>query len=174
MGRAEDQPGARASRRRWVVSPGLSMLVALAWLLMQGSLAPASLLWAALLGLALPWLTRRFLGRYRRSRAPVAAVRLLLVVGWDIVRANLTVARIVLQPRRVPQPAWVWVPCSLRDPRAIALLATIVTNTPGTVSAFVDEKRSRILVHALDATEPDALVLEIHARYERLLKEIFE
>lgn len=174
MRNAEEQPRTRPRRRRWIASPGLSVTVAMAWILMQGALTPATLLWAAILGLALPWVTHDFLGRFPRMRAPAAAVRLLLIVGWDIVRANLTVARIVLQPGRVPQPAWVGVPYTLQDPRGIALLATIITNTPGTVSAVVDEKRSEILVHALDTADPQSVVLEIQTRYERLLKEIFE
>jgi multisubunit Na+/H+ antiporter MnhE subunit len=31
-------------------------------------------------------------------------------VLWDIVVSNLTVARLVLDPRAAPQPAWVPVP----------------------------------------------------------------
>ena len=80
----------------------------------------------------------------------------------------------MLHPGREPRPAWVRVPYTLTDARGIALLGAIITNTPGTVSSVVDENRREILVHALDAPDPEAIVAEILERYERPLKEIFE
>lgn len=160
--------------KRWLPHPWVSAFVAAAWILLQGSFAPANLLWAAVLGIGLPWLAAAFPGESRPVRVGLAALRLGAVVLKDIVTANIAVARIVLSPRFVPQPAWVRVPVSLQDPRGIALLATIVTNTPGTVSCVVDEDRREILVHALHAPDPQAVADEIAQRYERPLKEIFE
>jgi multicomponent K+:H+ antiporter subunit E len=56
---------------------------------------------------------------------------------------------------------------------SISLLASIVTMTPGTVSADVSEGNTSLLVHALDCDDPDALVAEIKQRYEKPLMEIF-
>lgn len=159
--------------RRWLAHPWLSATTAVSWLLLQGSLAWANLLWAAILGVLLPWLAHDFIGAGARLRAPAAVVRLACVVLWDIVVANLAVARIVLHPGVTPRPAWLSVPYTLTDERAIVLLATIITTTPGTVSCLIDEERQRILVHALDAAEPAAMVADIVRRYEQPLKEIF-
>ena len=174
MNSPEEQPKSHPVRRGWLASPVLSLAIAISWILLQGSLAPAHLLWAAILALALPWLVHDFLGRYGRLRAIGPAFRLAAVVLVDIVRANLAVARIVLHPGREPRPAWVRVPYTLTDARGIALLGAIITNTPGTVSSVVDENRREILVHALDAPDPEAVVAEILERYERPLTEIFE
>lgn len=157
----------------WTAHPVLSVLLAAAWLLLQQSLALPQLISAALLALLIPRLMHGFLGPAMRPRAPRAALRLLFVVLWDIVLANLTVARIVLWPWSAPQPAWVTVPLDARHPTAITLLASIITMTPGTVSALVDESRHRILVHVLDCADPAAVVADIKARYEAPLKEIF-
>lgn len=159
----------------------LSLMLAAAWLLLQQSLALPHLLFAALLGWGLPRWLRGFLrpasegGGQRGSwrRAAVAA-RLAAVVLWDIVLSNLAVARIVLGPVSRAQPAWVPVPLTLRDPTAVALLASIITTTPGTVSCVVDDERWQILVHALDCADPAALVAQIRQRYEAPLKEVFE
>lgn len=159
--------------RRWLAHPWLSATVAAVWLLLQGALAPAHLLWAAILGLVLPWLAHDFIGAGARPRVGAVALKLVATVLWDIVRANVTVARIVLHPGRVAQPAWLRVPYSLTDDRAVVLLATIITTTPGTVSCVIDEARREIVVHALDAADPAAVVAEIIARYEQALKEIF-
>jgi len=160
--------------RRWFSHPVLSLMIATSWLLLQGSLAPASLLWAAILGIGLPWLVHPFIWPGPPPRRLRAVLRLTLVVLWDIVVANLTVAKIVLDPRREPQPAWIELPYTLQDPRAVVLLATIITTTPGTVSATIDEQRQIIAVHVLDTDDPAAVASEITSRYERPLKEIFE
>jgi multicomponent K+:H+ antiporter subunit E len=79
----------------------------------------------------------------------------------------------VLGPPGRLRPAFIEVPLDIDQPLAIALLGSIVTMTPGTVSSEVSEDRRRLLVHVLDAPDPDAVVRQIKSRYERRLKEIF-
>jgi multicomponent K+:H+ antiporter subunit E len=159
----------------WFPHPVQSVGVAATWLLLQQSLAPAHLIFAALLGWALPRLLRGFTGAPPRPRAWGTALKLLVVVLRDIVVANVTVARLVLSPWARPQPAWVELPLRLRDPRGITLLATIITTTPGTVSCVVDEAGHRIWVHALDGSPgATAIADDIRTRYEVPLMEIFE
>lgn len=162
-----------AGPRRWLAHPWLTLVILTSWLLLQGSLAPVHWIWGAILGLVLPWLAHDFIGPGSRVRAGVVLLRLVLTVLWDIVVANLAVARLVLHPGATPRPAWVRVHYTLQDPRAVVLLATIITTTPGTVSAVIDEERGQILVHALDAVDPQAVAADILARYERPLKEVF-
>jgi len=157
----------------WFARPVLSVLVAATWLLLQQSLALPQLITAAVLALLLPRLLHGFLGPATRLSAPGTALRFAALVLWDIVVSNLTVARLVLNPRADPQPAWVPVPLALTHPTAITLLATIITTTPGTVSCVVDEERREILVHALDCSDAAALAAQIKQRYEAPLMEIF-
>lgn len=167
-------PHTAAGERRWLAHPWLTGAILVSWLLLQGSLELVHWIWGAVLGLLLPWLAHDFIDAPPTPvRAWRAMLRLAGVVLWDIVKANVTVARIVLDPRRQPQPAWVHVDYTLQDPRGVVLLATIITMTPGTVSCVIEEERRRILVHALDAGDPQAVAAEILERYERPLKEIF-
>jgi multicomponent K+:H+ antiporter subunit E len=152
----------------------LSVLLATTWLVLQQSLALPQLITAAVLGLGLPRLVRAFLPPSQRLHAPRTALRLVAVVLHDIVVSNWIVARLVLSPWRQPRPAWVELPLTLRSERAISLLATIITTTPGTVACVVDEARHLIVVHALDCTDPAVLVAEMNQRYQAPLKEIFE
>ena len=62
-----------------------------------------------------------------------------------------------------------WAPLCLAS-----MLAGTITLTPGTVSADVSEDGKALLVHALDAENPDEVRDDIKQRYERRLKEIFE
>jgi len=160
-------------KKTWLAHPWLSALLALSWLLLSHSLAPVHLLSAALIGLLVPRLLHDALPPAGRIRA-VPALRLMGVVLWDIVLSNVTVARLVLGRMDRPQPAWVPVPLDLQHPTAIALFASIITTTPGTVSCTVDEERRLILVHALDCSDPAQAAADMKARYETPLREIFE
>lgn len=158
---------------RWLPHPVLSALLAAVWLLLQQSLALPQLLAATALALGVPWLLRGFLGDTVHPRRWAVALRLALVVLWDVVVANVTVARLVLSPWARPQPAWVRVPLRLRHPTGITLLATIITTTPGTVSCVVDDAAGEIVVHALDCPDAQALADDIRRRYEAPLLEVF-
>lgn len=154
--------------------PALSLVLAVVWLLLQQSIAPAHLLGAAVLALGLPWLLHGFIGDAVRPRSLGCIVRLGGVVLWDIVMSNIAVARLVLNPLSDPRPAWVPVPLEAEHPSAITLLATIITMTPGTVSCVVDERERLILVHALDCSDPADMAAQIKRRYEQPLRCIFE
>lgn len=162
-----------SKKQRWLTHPWLSVLLAITWLLLQHSLSIFHLLSGVLIGLIVPRLLKDFLPDPRRLNMR-AAVRLGGVVLWDIVVSNITVARLVLGPMSRPQPAWVPVPLTLTNPTAIALLATIITTTPGTVSCTIDEERHEILVHALNCDDPAQMAADIKARYEAPLLAIFE
>lgn len=167
-------PHSAAGPRRWLAHPWLTTVILVSWLLMQGSVAPVHWLVGAALGVLLPWLVHDFIDvPVAPMRRGGVALRLAGRVLLDIVLANLTVARIVLDPRRTPRPAWVTVAHPLRDPRAVVLLASIITMTPGTVSCVIDEELHTILVHALDAPDPQAVAADILQRYAKPLEEIF-
>ena len=103
-----------------------------------------------------------------------AIVKLPLIVLADIVRSNIAVARILLfrTPRR--RSAFINLPIEMRSPYGLAVLALIITATPGTLWVQHDPRRGTILIHILDLVDEEAWVALIKRRYERLLMEIFE
>lgn len=152
--------------------PTLSLLLGLSWLALSHSLALVHLLSAVLLGWLLPQLLRGFLSAPAVLHWPTA-LRLTVVVLWDIVMSNITVARITLGSLKKIQPAWVPVALRSEHPQVNAVLASIITMTPGTVSAVLYAQRREILVHALNCDDAAALARDIQQRYEAPLLRIF-
>jgi multicomponent K+:H+ antiporter subunit E len=151
-----------------------SAIIAAAWLALNSSVAPIHLVAAAALGVAVPLALGHLLDDPVHLHRPWTAVRLALVVVWDIVVANVAVARRILGPMGRLRPGFVTVPLDpTTHPDAAALLASIIALTPGTVSTDVDAARTRILVHVLDLEDGAALVALIKRRYERPLNEVF-
>lgn len=149
----------------WFDHPVLSLLLASSWLALSHSLALVHILSAVLIGLIVPKLIGGFLKPADRLHWP-SALRLVLVVLWDIVVSNIAVARLVLGSMDKPTPLWVAVPLATRHARVNALFASIITTTPGTVSCVVDEERQVIWVHALNGDDPQAMAADMKQRYE--------
>lgn len=161
--------------RRLIPHPLLTVLLTLAWLLMVNQFSLNSLLFGFLLGIIIPFLTQPFWPDRPTLRNPKMIVEYVLVVLYDIVVANIVVARLILFKRNDQlHPNWVCIPLDLRTPEAITVLAATITLTPGTVSADMSDHGHSLLVHCLDAPDPTVVRDEIKQRYERRLMEIFE
>ncbi len=159
------------SGRRWIPSPRLSLVVAGAWLIAQNSVDPGHVILAVVLGVTIPILTRPFLLDTPSLARPGRALRLLAVFAWDVVVANFRVAALVLGPNARLRPAFVEVPLDIEDEFAIAVLASMITLTPGTLSMLFRKEDGVLVVHVLDVDDPDETVNEIKQRYEAPLKE---
>ena len=157
----------------WLPNPLLSLLLLLLWLLLSNSATPGHLVLGALLGIMIPLFSQRFWPERFVLARPALALRFAGRVLWDIVVANFAVARVVLGPRVAIRPVFVRVPLDVQQEFAVTILASVISLTPGTVSADLDPERRYLLVHALSEDNPEALVLQIKNRYEALIKEIF-
>lgn len=159
--------------KRWLPSPLLSLAVFVAWLLLMATLEPAHLLLAALLAVLLPLSVRRLREEHARMRRPGVAMKLALVVLWDIVLSNIEVARRILGRESRIHPGFVWIPLDIRNPHGIAALAGIITMTPGTLSAELSPDGRHLLVHCFHLEDAAATIAQIKARYETPLREVF-
>ncbi|MFA3918299.1 Na+/H+ antiporter subunit E [Ruegeria hyattellae] len=161
--------------RRLLPHPMLTLLLTLVWQLLVNDLSLNSLLFGFFLGIVIPVVTMPYWPNRPKLRNFPMVVEYILIVLYDIVIANIAVARIVLfKPDAARNPAWVRIPLELRSPEAITVLAGTITMTPGTLSADLSAKGHSLLVHCLDTEDPEAVRDEIKQRYERRLKEIFE
>jgi multicomponent K+:H+ antiporter subunit E len=163
-----------AATRRWLPHPLMSAFLLLAWLLLQRSLAAGTLLAGMLVALGLGWAFGKLRPPAARVRNLPLLVRLLLRVMGDIVRSNLAVARLVLRTRGQVRSGFVAIPLELTDPYGLAVLACIITSTPGTIWVDHDSARRVLLIHVLDLIDEVAWIEDIKRRYERPLLEIFQ
>ena len=160
--------------RRLYPHPWLSILLFLTWFGLVNQLKVGSAVMALILATAIPLLTRPWWPNRPRLRDPVALLGYVLLVLWDILVANVQVAKIILfMPRERIQSRWIAVPIELTSPEAITLLAGTITMTPGTLTADMSADARVLLIHSLHAPDPDAIRDDIKARYESRLKRIF-
>ncbi len=162
-------------RARLFPHPLLTVLLAIVWCLLVNEFKLGTVVFGIILGLLIPILTAAYWPDRPPVGRPIKLLSYLALMIWDILVANVVVAMIVLfKSNKDMRPQWVVIPLDLRTPEAITILAGTITLTPGTLSADLSEDGRSLLVHALDAPDPDAVRDDIKHRYERRLKEIFE
>ncbi len=162
-----------AWQTKWLPHPFLAVILGISWLLLMHSISFANLLIALILALVIPKVVQFFIPPAQPVNW-IAALKLFFVVLWDIVISNLIVARLVLGSLDNLHPKWIRVPLECDHPHVNTLLALIITTTPGTVSAGLDDERGSILVHSLNALDEQAVINEIKIRYEQPLMKIYK
>jgi len=161
-------------KSRLLPNPALTLLLTALWLLLNNTLGLGHILLGLFLGWAIPLLISGFLIEVPPVRKPLRLCLFMLKVFYDIVIANMHVAKLVLGPRENLQPAFVEVPMAIENDFVLAMLTSIISLTPGTVSAGLSEDHKVLILHALDAPDIEALVADVKSSYEAPLLEIFE
>lgn len=155
--------------------PLFSLGLAATWLLVNVTAAPAHVVLGLVLGLLGGLILARLQPPDGRVRLRAAAlVGLLWLFFLDIVRSNFAVLRIVFHPRiRGRTSGFLSLPLELRHPGGLAILACIITATPGTSWARYDAAKNVLTIHVLDLIDEQAWIAQFKDRYERRLMEIF-
>ena len=126
-----------------------------------------------------------------RRWLPYPAMSALLLVIWLLLNQTLAPGQFVVgailgvvlarifrlldaPTLRAVQSGFVSVPLRLTNPYALAVLACIITSTPGTIWVSYDAGRNILLIHVLDLVDEMVWIRTIRDRYEHLLLEIFE
>ena len=159
---------------RWFAFPLLTVCLVLMWLLLVQSISPGSILMGVLVALVATRLFSVLRPEPPRFRLTLAIPKLAGIVLYDIIRSNIAVARIILSGRTDRgMSGFLRVPLDMRNRHGLALLAVIVTATPGTLWVQFDSARGSLLLHVLDLVDEEQWVRLIRDRYETLLMEIF-
>ena len=154
--------------------PFLTLLLAVVWIILQNEISAGMAVFGLILGIIIPRLTINWWPDRPVSFKMGKMIVYILIVIWDILVANVQVAWLILTRSNANlRSQWIVIPLELRAPEAITILAGTITLTPGTVSADMSNTGHHLLVHVLDADDPDAVRDVIKTRYEARLLEIF-
>lgn len=146
------------------------------YLLVLTSVHPGDLLTG--LAVAVPIVVAmQFAHRSRASGGPtlrrLAAVpRLVWGTLADVVRGAWEVSGFCLRRSRL-RPGMVAVPIGRCSPGAAAAWGIRVGIAPDSVVVELDERKGQMILHVLDASDPDAVRAAQLASYERLQRRVF-
>jgi multicomponent K+:H+ antiporter subunit E len=159
--------------RKILPHPILSIVLWLSWLLLNNTFSPGHMVLGFVLAVFIPWFTARFWQEKVCLKSPLVLFKFFAVVMWDILVANVTVAKLIIGKNDKLQPAFFYIDLDVKHPLAISILANTISLTPGTVSCDLTADRKRLFVHALHAEDIDQIIADIKQRYEAPLNEVF-
>jgi multicomponent Na+:H+ antiporter subunit E len=150
----------------------MNTLLALAWAALTGTFNPTNLFFGFAVGYGALFVARRALGPTDYFLKVWRAISFTLFFLWELVVANLRVARDVLTPQDYMKPRVIAIPLDARTDAEITALAYVISLTPGTLSLDVSTDRRTLFIHALYAPDADAVRREIKQGFERRLLEL--
>lgn len=107
------------------------------------------------------------------ARRAVAFPALAMAVTREVIAGTVQVARVVLGLRPGSLAGTVWIPIEERSRTGVAVAALWLTLSPGEVLLAVDWERRRMLIHTIDASDPEALRARHRRLYERFQRRVF-
>lgn len=101
-------------------------------------------------------------------------IRFFYILFIEIIKANIMVAKIILQPKMDIKPGIIAVPIRTKTDMGITAIANTITLTPGTLTIDVSDNKEVLYVHAIDASDPQGLCDSIRDDLEEYVLEAFE
>lgn len=152
-----------------VITVGFTLIYALA----LASFAPQDLLLGALFSIG-------FVGIYRKTLFPLSLPdgeyvlhilvfmpKFLGMLVWDIIKGTWQVTTFVIGLKDLDHPGIVKIPLGNHSPAGTGIVGLFITLSPGSFLVDIDWEERAMLVHVIDASDPDA-VREGAEKYYRL------
>lgn len=151
----------------------INLLLMLAWGAMTGSFSELNLAFGFLLGLGAIWLIREQVGTSGYFGRIGRILSLLLLFLKELAMSAFRVAVLVMRPDMKTRPGIFAFPLTVDRDFEIALLANLITLTPGTLSVDVSDDRKLLYVHCIDCADLDAAKRDIAEGFEKKILEAF-
>ncbi|HZJ97300.1 MAG TPA: Na+/H+ antiporter subunit E [Oligella sp.] len=95
---------------------------------------------------------------------------LISLFAWEMVKSVYDVFLNVLNPHRITQSAIIEVPLDVKSDLGVALLANMITLTPGTTTLHVSESKGFLYAHVMNYS--DSEVEGIKQGFERRILKV--
>ncbi|SFV38404.1 multicomponent K+:H+ antiporter subunit E [Devosia crocina] len=154
--------------------PVLAALLLGLWLVLQQSIGFGHVLLGSIIAIGASLAAAKIIPEPVRIRNPHLLLKLAAIAGLDIVRSNIALLMVLGNPRPKPKAAFIEMKLELTDTFALAVLACLITATPGSAWLEYNREHSTVLIHVFDLVDAADWETTIRTRYEALLLEIFQ
>lgn len=155
------------------------LLLTLTYALVLASFEPADLLLGAAVSGALLFVFRGFIFGGRPAPLPGLLGRIFAfgpfaaVTLWEVIVGTWEVALVTLHLRPLESPGIVAVPIGERTPVGITVSALVTTLSPGAFLVDVDWEKRVMLIHSINAGDPEAVRRSHQDFYQRYQRKVF-
>jgi multicomponent Na+:H+ antiporter subunit E len=148
----------------------------LVWVLLWGKATPANIVGGFAVAAVITWLLPLPVVPVVGRVHPLSLLKLIVVVGYQLVLSSLQVAWLAVKPGPAPLTAVLRARLSIKSDLVLALAANILTIIPGSMVLEIDQERRLVYVHVIDAGNEKAVARFYRQvdQIERLLVATFE
>jgi multicomponent K+:H+ antiporter subunit E len=144
--------------------PVLSLMLLFLWLTLQQSAGLGHIIMGIGIAIAVPHFALPVLPDRVRIKRVLPLFKMTFVAGLDIL----------IQRRPKPTAEFIEMELRLTNEFALAILACIVTATPGSAWLQYDKERNVVLLHVFDLIDAEEWINTVRNRYETPLLEVFQ
>lgn len=87
-----------------------------------------------------------------------------------LLQSNFQMAYVILSPRMDIKAGFIEYPINIKSSGGLLLLCNLISMTPGTLSADVDDKQEVLLVHVLSNSSNETILQEINNIERRIIR----
>ncbi|MGM9929209.1 MAG: Na+/H+ antiporter subunit E [Bacillus sp. (in: firmicutes)] len=150
----------------------LNLLLATVWMFLSHSYNPASFIMGYLLGILILLCFRKFFKTKFYLVNIWAVIKLICIFLRELVLSNISVLKVVLQPKLNMKPGIFAFETVLQKPWEITVLANLITLTPGTLVIEVSEDNKTLYIHAMNIDDVEAEIESIRNSFEKAILEV--
>jgi len=152
----------------------INILLAFLWSALTGQFTLGNLTTGFILGYGVLYLLRGVFGGGQYFHKIGQTFRITTYFLWELLIANLRVARDVLRPGPLRiKPRVIAIPIEVKGDMPLLLLADMVSLTPGTLLLDISDDRKTMFLHHIDAPDEEQLKREIKQGFERQVIHLF-
>ncbi len=145
----------------------LNLTLMVLWIASTGIFTYSNGLLGFAVGFLVLWWLQSLVGPSTYFRKVPLAFWFGVLFLWEVLKSNVRIAWDVVTPRTLRRPGIVAVPLDTRTDLEIAVLANMITLTPGSLSLDVSEDRRFLYVHEMFVDDPEQARRQIKQRFER-------
>ena len=162
--------------RRHVLRLWVLCWLMLVWVLLWGKVSAANIVGGLVIALVITVLLPLPPVPVEGRVHPLSLLRLLMVVGYQLVLSSLQVAWLAIRPGPPPRTAVLRARLAIKSDLVLALAVNIITLIPGSIVLEIDQERRLLYVHVIDVGNDKAVdrFYRQVAQIERLLVAAFE
>lgn len=93
--------------------------------------------------------------------------KLIVLFHYELLASSVQVLREIFTSQTLSDPAIIDMPLDVKSDTGILLVTNLISLTPGTLSIDVSDDRSTLTLHAMFASDPDAVCKQLKDGMER-------
>ncbi len=145
----------------------LNLLIALAWLGFTAEFSVSNLAVGYLMGYLAIWISPRPVGSGRYFRKVGYTLEFILFFVTEVTIATARIAFEIVTPTHYMNPAIVAIPLDTKSRLETAILASLITLTPGSFSIEISDDERTLYVHTMYLENAESFRKEIKDKFER-------